>query len=40
MSKHNKNFNKNKVATENKTEEKTGMESFGSNVGFDEEIPF
>jgi single-strand DNA-binding protein len=26
--------------TENKTEEKTGMESFGSNVGFDEEIPF
>ncbi|MCH3915191.1 MAG: single-stranded DNA-binding protein [Acidaminococcaceae bacterium] len=26
--------------TENKTEEKTGMESFGSTVGFDEEIPF
>ena len=26
--------------TEEKSEEKTGMESFGSNVGFDEEIPF
>ncbi len=26
--------------TEEKTEEKTGMESFGSTVGFDEEIPF